>query len=140
MPQIIGSIPDLIGYQCEDLLVQEYWYRGELADPANIFFLKPRGKPWQRFFFDCGVLFWRENALFPDVQDTDPADERHYVIVDLGVRFSIRGRRLQQIDLKGLPPLIELSLRFDGNLLLTLRNDAVQDVSSFEVTSPEPAV
>ena len=66
-------------------------------------------------------------------------DEHHYVTVDLGARCSIVGRRLQQIDFKDLPPLVELSLRFDGNLLLTLRNDAVQDVSSFEVTSPEPA-
>ena len=63
-------IPDVRHQVCNALLVQEYWYRGELVDEANVLFLRLDGDSWHRFFIDAGIVFWK-TVEAPDVPGQD---------------------------------------------------------------------
>ena len=48
-----------MGVTCADIWQLEYWYRGHLASPCNVAFLRINDGQWLRFFFDAGVFFWK---------------------------------------------------------------------------------
>ena len=121
MLEVVGSPPNLPGRTCEALLCQQYWYRGELAEAANVLYLKVDGLLWQRFLFDSGILFWREVDA-PDAIATSPTDEYHYPIADIGARFGLPGQRISGMSAHDDGRRAELHLTFGSGSRLTLWN------------------
>jgi hypothetical protein len=121
MPEIVGTIPDLIGSACEALVVQEYWYRGELHDEAIVLFLKPADRPWQRVFFDSGILFWKE-VDSPDAYETTTADEYHYPQIDLTARHDLAGKEIQRVLHHDEQDSTRLEIEFRGGVRVVLQN------------------
>lgn len=86
---INGKIPALTGLVCQELLCQQYWYKGQLEEEANIIYLK-FGDVWHRLYFDCSMIFWRSNDSTPvNYQLKD--EGYNYPIVDLAQKFDLKG-------------------------------------------------
>ena len=83
-------IPDIAGLVCEELLVQAHYYRGRLADDAQIVFLRPTTGGWHRIFIEAGVVFWQ----IVDGVDSPDQDRHHYTLTDLAAAHGLAGKRL----------------------------------------------
>ena len=58
MLEINGIPPKLTGYECEEMICQQYWYLGKLENEMDVLFLRANGK-WHQLYFESGVIFWR---------------------------------------------------------------------------------
>src|SRR5437870_317540 len=93
---INGEPPRLVGLPCDELLVQQYWYRGELIEPANVVHLEFGGR-WHRLYFDSGIVFWRPHDRAPEGVPQGE-DEFAYPLIDLGQQFGVRGVELDRME------------------------------------------
>lgn len=48
---VVGKQPSLIGWPFEEFIAQEYWYENQLAEEANVFWIKQKGE-WHHLCFD----------------------------------------------------------------------------------------
>ena len=126
-------IPDVREQVCHALLVQEYWYRGELVNEANVLFLQ-LNDVWHRFFIDAGVVFWK-TVVAPN----PPPDEAEHSsrLTDIGARHGLMGRRLSAIEAIDLPGGGALRLAFEGGPTIILNNQ--NDASRLIVERDGPA-
>lgn len=92
MLEIDGIPPVLIGHTCEALICQQYWYKGELGDEADVVFLKVDGH-WYQLYFDNGILFWRtrNEAPVPSAEDDGVFS---FPLIDLGMEYGIQGGKI----------------------------------------------
>ena len=127
MLQIIGTIPNLTDTTCEALLCQQYWYQGELVTDVSVLFLKPENHLWQRFFFDYGVLFWKQVDA-PDVWYTTPQEEFHYPKVDLGKYYNLVGRKIREIEVIDAERRPAVFIKFSPNTTVILADAGDQVV------------
>ena len=131
MLQIIGTIPNLTDTTCEALLCQQYWHRGELVTDVNVLFLKASNHLWGRFFFDYGVLFWKQVDA-PDIWHTTAQDEFHYPQIDLGKSYNLVSRKIRGIEAIDSKPYPVVSIRFSLNTTLTLADGGDQMMLTIE--------
>jgi hypothetical protein len=103
-------VPDIAGQTCEELLVQAHYYRGMLANDANVLFLKVRGGAWHRIFIEAGVVFWQE----VDGLDSPDQDRHHYTLTDLATAHGFAGKRLVDVRTVDRESGGELQLLFAG--------------------------
>lgn len=61
---VIGTPPDLAEQVCQAFLCQEFWYKGELADPTNIIWFRVNDQ-WHRLYFEWDTVFWRISEEAP---------------------------------------------------------------------------
>jgi hypothetical protein len=108
MLTIHATLPDVAGEVCETLLLQSYYYRGQLVSPANVLFLRLTASGWHRIFIDGGVVFWQT----VDRLDSPDQDRHHYTLTDLGARHGLTGRRLVGVGTADVPGGGELWLHF----------------------------
>jgi len=82
---INGEPPDLQGATLQELLVSSFWFAGELAEEANVVYLKA-DDVWHRLYFDCGIIFWRPETGPPESYDfrNDDGTLSDVRVVDLG--------------------------------------------------------
>ncbi len=85
-----GSPPDLRGQVCEELLCQQYWYDGALADEADVVLLQVRGG-WFQLCLDGGAVHWGSQPGEPVPRKSDTGTLFAYPLVDLGSRLGVRG-------------------------------------------------
>ena len=83
------------GKPCLSLIVQRYWYDGQLEDEANVLFLQMAEDRWLRFFFDCGVFFAREEEE-PSLLD-GVAEPLKFTAADLSARHGFEGQRVEVV-------------------------------------------
>lgn len=130
--EVNGITPvQFIRHSCEELFCQEYWFKGEIIDAANIIFLKFVGK-WYRLYFDCGIVFWRDetNAL-----KSYYAEETHsqHLVLNLGLKYELLGKRLSAIELRPVLGGSEVTLYFECGAFVTFKN--INDVTTISVFS-----
>ena len=116
-----GTPPELTGSSCDELLCQQYWYAGELADEADVLWLKLAGK-WYQLFFDAGVVHWRDQAGEPEVRVSSEDGLLAYPLVDLAARFGLNGRVVSDTSLVETDEGEAFSLVFDQAGTLTFVN------------------
>jgi hypothetical protein len=93
MPEFNGSQPFLSGVVIQSLLCQAYWYNDHLEAPAKIVFLQINDL-WHRLYFDCGVIFWRDDGSDGLIFEDGRTDNGEFRTIDLADRFSLRGRTI----------------------------------------------
>jgi hypothetical protein len=111
-------IPDVRQQRCSALLVQEYWYQGELEDEANVLFVRLDDR-WHRFFIDAGLVFWK-SVESPDLPPS--AADHSYRVNDVGSAYDLKGKRLAQIEAVDLDGGGAIRLAFEGGSLVILEN------------------
>lgn len=122
-----GSPPQLTGLICDELLCQQYWYAGEIADEADVVWLKLAGT-WYQLFFDAGVVHWREQETEPEVRDGADDGLLAYPLVDLAARFGLKGRVISDTSLVETSEGEAYSLAFQrtGTLIFVNLGDRTQ--------------
>ena len=109
-PMSVNSEPPaLVGLTCDELLVGEYWHKGELVEPANVIYLRFGGR-WHRMYFDCAIVFWGLTTLPQAVQHGE--DDFAYPLVDMGQRFGVRGIVLDGLVTAPIPSGSEVRFEF----------------------------
>src|SRR5687767_6061819 len=109
----IGETPSLVGSPCEELLSQAYWHKGELAEPANVIYLRSGGA-WHRLCLDCPVVFWRRIPA----PDPPPGEEGiAYPLVDLSKRFGVRGIVLERLEVTSIEGGSEVRFGFRNGVI-----------------------
>ena len=89
-PEISGDPPTFDGAVCEGLMCEQYFYGGRLVSPANVAWIMLCGV-WYRFFFDCGVLYWRRGDGLPRSYDL-PELSGEVQLFDLGTAYGLLGK------------------------------------------------
>ncbi|WP_148261962.1 hypothetical protein [Methylomonas methanica] len=92
-----GEWPDLKTKVVEKLIAQEYWYKGELVEAANVLWLKVSGK-WHRLYFDYGIVFWRESNEEPHYVKPDANEDYDYPLNDLTEKYNLYGKTIESCE------------------------------------------
>ena len=87
MIEIDGIPPRLTNQLCEELICQQYWYQGKLAQEVDALLLKVNGR-WHQLYFDAGTVFWRIQHEEPVAQPE--GTEFAYPLINIGEKFSIK--------------------------------------------------
>jgi hypothetical protein len=127
MLDIHGTIPNILGSTCEALIKQEYWYQGKKTADVHVLFLKIKNGKWQRFFFDCGTLCWKEvdavDVFEPKVWEPSPDDYR-FPQTEIGYQNGLIDQVIEHVNLTQLPSSQwpELHIHFSNGILLILQD------------------
>jgi hypothetical protein len=124
---INGEQPSLGGQPCEELLVSEYWHKGELVEPANVVYLR-FGGAWHWLYFDSGIVFWRSHDRAPE--SVPPGEEDYaYPLVDLGRRFDIRGVILDRLEAAQIEGGSDVRFEFHSGVVVVF--SCVSDTTTY---------
>ena len=121
MLEFMNEIPDLTGKVCESFVKQKFWHNGEQTEGVNVLYLKIENEKWHRFFFDCGVLFWKEVDA-PDIWNTTSADEYHYPQIEIGQEKGLNYVVIEGIKAIDAGEWPELYIAFSNGISLVLRD------------------
>jgi hypothetical protein len=99
--QISGEPPTLENVRCDALVCEQYWYQGDLHEPANVIYLQV-GDTWHRLAFDSSILFWGTQDE-PPVPYVMPEIEAEARLDDLGARLDLAGRVLESYEASVIP-------------------------------------
>lgn len=89
MLEIDGTPPALTNQRCEELLCQQYWYEGNLAQEVDILMLKVNGC-WHQLYFDEGIVFWRIQPEPPVPVEREIGSPFAYPLINLGEQFDLK--------------------------------------------------
>jgi len=123
-PDIIGSPPALAARTCDELICEQYWYRGRLEAPFNVIHLRFASE-WHRLTFKNKVVLWRVGSARPEPYAM-PEIEAEIRLDNLGARLGLAGRTLTSYEIRGVPGGAEAEFRFGGGPALVFRNVADQ--------------
>ena len=84
-----GIPPKLNNQVCEEILCQQYCYRGRLQQEVDVLLLKVN-KRWHQLYFDEGIVFWRHQEEAPKAIESEPGDPLTYPLVDLGEKYMLK--------------------------------------------------
>lgn len=115
-----GQPPALAGKHCDAIICQQFWYQGELSAPAHVIHLQ-FDESWYRLYFDCGVIFWREEDEAPKAWAV-PEEGWDYPLADLGASAKLVGLRLAAYDMESFPGGSRIAFRFEGGRTLTFED------------------
>lgn len=93
-----GKAPVLAGKTCEAVLLQQYWHKGILVEPANVIHMQFSGV-WHRLYFDYGIVFWRIGDLPPETW-SDADHEWDNPLEDLGAAAAVIGTHLDHYSME----------------------------------------
>jgi len=108
-----GTQPSLIGSSCSDLIVEEYWHKGELDNPANVIWLHVDSN-WHRLTLDCGVVFWRSNVGYGPKAYEMPELESQVRLTSLGQTLEVAGRVIANVSTRSVEDGLEVALQWDS--------------------------
>ncbi|HKO92440.1 MAG TPA: hypothetical protein VJU61_14865 [Polyangiaceae bacterium] len=119
-PEVHGKPPLLAAQLCEELLCEQYWYQGALAEPANVIHLRFASE-WHRLCFDYGAIFWRLESERP-APYTMPELQAETKLDNLGARLDLAGRALHAYESRVILGGSEVEFRFEGGVKVVFRN------------------
>ena len=123
-----GPHPGVTGQTCQEILCQEFWYRGQLTNPANVIHLRCDDR-WHRLYLDNGVIFWREDgektAGYAAWKDGDV----EFRTLDIGSQLNLRGLVVQSVVATPTDSGSQVAFRFEGGRELVFRCE--HDVTSY---------
>ena len=130
--EVNGITPlQFIGKNCEALFCQEYWFEDVIIDTANVIFLK-FGEEWKKLYFDCGIVFWRNETKIPESYHAEELHSQH-LVSNIGLKYGLLSKRLSAIELRPVIGGSEVILSFECGALIVFRN--INDVTTFTVFS-----
>ena len=120
MLEIDGIPPRLTDQLCEELLCQQYWYQGKLAQEVDALFLKVNGR-WHQLYFDAGIVFWRIQQEAPVLVEQQARSPFAYPLINLGEKFGIKDGIITECITEPLVEGARVTLVFEnkGSLLTT---------------------
>ena len=89
MLEINGIPPKLTNQVCEELICQQYWYQGKLAQEIDVLALRVNGR-WHQLYFESGIVFWRDLNEAPRSFEQKPGDPFQYPLINLGEQFDVK--------------------------------------------------
>ena len=89
MLEVDGIPPKLTSQFCEELLCQQYCYRGQLQQDVDVLLLKVNGR-WHQLYFDSGIFFWRLQNVAPELVNVQPGDPLTYPLISLGEKYALK--------------------------------------------------
>src|SRR5210317_1276558 len=116
----INGIPPLLTNQlCEELVCQQYWYQGKLAQEVDVLLLKVNGR-WHQLYFDEGIVFWRLQQQAPVPVEQQAGDPFAYPLIDIGEKFAIQGAVITDCTTEPLVEGARVTLVFEdkGSLIV----------------------
>ncbi len=84
-----GIPPRLNNQVCQELLCQQYRYRGKLQQDVDVLLLKVNGR-WHQLYFENGTIFWRLQGEAPRVVAAQPDDPLSHPLIDLGEDYGLK--------------------------------------------------
>ena len=118
--EINGTQPSIEGSVCEELIAVQYWYAGELDDPANVIHLKFNGT-WYRLYFDHGIIYWRQDDTPPKAFEAKEIDAS-YRLDDIAFSRNLRGKTLHSIQGEAVPGGSKVRIAFESGPTLEITN------------------
>ena len=115
-----GIPPRLTNQVCEEIVCQQYLYRGKLAQEVDALSLKVNGR-WHQLYFDAGVVFWRMQVGAPTAAEQKPGDPFGFPLVDVGEQFDIKGCVITDCTTEPVIGGARVSMSFEdkGTLVVT---------------------
>jgi hypothetical protein len=135
MPEVHGRPPPLVGAVLEELWLQQYWFGDTLVDEANVVFFRSDGV-WHRLSIDVGVIFCRSGIPTPKPSAV-PEIEARYPVVDVGRTLNVRGRRVEQLEMRATEGGSEVEVTLTDRRLI-IRN--VDDRTTLVACPPADAL
>ncbi len=100
-PSINGISPSLEGLICDGAILEEYWYRGELAEPATAIHLR-FGNQWHHMCIDAACIFWRSDTECPESWSA-PEEGFETRLIDLGIQLDLNGASIDKYMSESIP-------------------------------------
>lgn len=119
-----GIPPKLEGQDLQELICQQYWYNNKLEQEADVVYIKVNGH-WHQFYFENGVIFWRNMEESPTAFEQSTDDPFKYPFIDLAEKHDLRGCIIKEYLAETIPDGARISLTFEkrGNLMFIDRED-----------------
>lgn len=124
MLEIDGIPPKLINQECEALLCQQYYYRGQLEQEVDMLLLKVNDR-WHQLYFDSGIVFWRLQGDEPKAFEAQPDDPLTYPLIDVGEKYALKQAVISDFITEPLIDGARVSFIFEdkGTLIVSHSNN-----------------
>jgi hypothetical protein len=119
MIKINGIQPKLEGHICEELICQQYWYNGKMANDVDVLFIKADDRAYQ-LYFDNGVVFWRNQHNMPHSFDKAPGDAFEYPLIDIGEKYHLKNRLITGLKIEPIPEGAKVTFEFENDGILVI--------------------
>lgn len=127
MLKIDGIQPKLDGHICDELICQQYLYKGKLQNEVDVLSIKADGR-WHQLYFEEGTVFWRTITEEPQPFEPKPGDVFEYPFVDIGEQYQLKNKLITDLIVEAFPDGAKVSIEFEQSRVLTIyhqdnRND-----------------
>lgn len=127
--EISGVVPELNGKALKKLIVQEFWYDGICEEEANVVYLNV-DNTWYRLYFDCGIVFWRQDITDFENEHIIKFDETVYKFRDLGNEFNIAGSQIVYCETEAIENGTKVTFNLNGRSSIAFK--CIGDDTSWE--------
>lgn len=120
MLEINGIPPRLTQRLCEELICQQYWYHGKLAQEVDVLFIKVNWR-WYQLYFDAGIVFWRTQQEAPTPVMQMAGSPFAYPLIDIGEKYEVKDSFISDCITEPLAEGARVTLVFEekGSLIIT---------------------
>ena len=124
---IVGKQPNLVGQPFEEFIAQEYWHENQLAEEANVIWIKQKGL-WHHLCFDEDIVFWRSVDKGPTYQKPKKDDIWDFPLRDLNEVYGLADQNLREIQHKVIEAKASIEFKFSNGFALkvTSENDTTK--------------
>ncbi|MEP5837469.1 MAG: hypothetical protein ABJ322_07105 [Marinobacter sp.] len=109
--EVNGKWPQIEKQSLQEMIVQEFWFEGVLEEPANVVYLKINDH-WLRLYFDCGILFWRQDSEGLEDELASRSNDTGYPLIDLAAHLNVKGAEIVHSIGKVVPGGSEVEFQF----------------------------
>jgi hypothetical protein len=116
-----GIPPKLTNQVCEELICQQYWYRGKLAQEVDVLSLRVNGR-WHQLYFENGIVFWRYLGEAPKPFEQKSGDPFQYPLINLGEQLDVKNAIISDYATDPLVEGVQVSISFYDKGSLVIRH------------------
>ncbi|MES0491269.1 MAG: hypothetical protein ABUK01_14845 [Leptospirales bacterium] len=127
---INGEWPELLNKKLDELIIQEYWYKGKLTEQVNSIWLNIQNV-WHRLYFDFGIIFWRKYNDRPNNYEFNPDDMYNYPLREITSKLQLKGQVIKDCTGCAIPGGSQVIFFFANNQQLIFKN--INDNTTYEI-------
>ena len=126
--EVNGRWPKIENQILQEMIVQEFWHEGVLEETVNVVYLKFSEK-WFRLYFDCGIVFWREEN--EDLEEK-LALRKHaiYPLIDIAENKCLKGNGILSCKGRAVPGGSEVIFQFSSKTSVIFQS--INDITSIK--------
>jgi len=109
--------------------VQEFWYDGICEEEVNVVYLNV-DNTWYRLYFDCGIVFWRQDITDFENEHIIKFDETVYKFRDLGNELNIAGSQIVYCETEAIENGTKVTFNLNGRSSIAFK--CIGDDTSWE--------